>query len=127
MFIFRKKKQDKDSNKENRGSSRINNLLRIQYQLGTDTLYPNCRSKDVSDTGIRFDLFQRLEVGASLKLGIYLQDHAEPVLVFGKVAWVKETPEAEYPFEAGIKFDLMAPTVSSKIKEHIHHISISKI
>ena len=113
--------------KEHRKSFRINNLLRIEYQLGSDTKHPNCRSEDISDTGIRFDLYQKLEVGVSLKLWIFLQDLAEPVLAFGKVAWIKETPGKEYPFEAGIEFSLMDLTSSSKIKNHIHHISIEEV
>jgi len=113
--------------KECRKSSRVKDFLRIQYQLGSEIMHSNCRSKDISDIGIQMDLYQKLQVGVSLKLGIYLQDLAEPVLVFGKVAWIKETPGKEYPFEAGIEFSLIGSPSFSKIKGHIQHISIFEL
>lgn len=109
-----------------RRHERISILLRINYEAGNDIPRYNCYSKDISEGGVRFGLYQKLQVATPLKLQIYLQDPLEPVLAFGRVAWIKETPGKEYPFEVGIKFDEFCAPAISKIKDHIQSILIEK-
>ena len=105
---------------------RISILLRINYEAPHDIPRYNCYSKDISEGGVRFGLYQKLQVATPLKLQIYLQDPSEPVLALGKVAWLKETFGKEYPFEVGIQFDeLCSPTIA-KIKDHIKSILIER-
>jgi len=127
MRIFQRKKPVEDKKtEERRRYSRISNSLRINYQIANEDLRSTCRSADISEGGIRFSLYQKLEIGTTLKLGIYLQGSTEPVLAIGTVVWTKETPGKEYPFEAGIEFNVFDPSLRSKIQNHIQGISIQK-
>jgi c-di-GMP-binding flagellar brake protein YcgR len=127
MRLFRwKKTVSEKEKKQRRRHERISILLRLNYEAANGILRYNCCSKDISEGGVRFGLYQRLESGTALKLQIYLQDSAEPVLTFGKVAWMKETPGREYPYEVGIKFDEFYVPAISKIKNHIQSIFIEK-
>lgn len=109
-----------------RKHERVSILLRINYEAAGDIPRYNCYSKDISEGGVRFGLYQKLEVATPLKLHIYLHDSLEPVLAFGKVAWVKEACGREYPFEVGIEFDEFYAPAISKIKNHIQSILIEK-
>lgn len=109
-----------------RRHERISILLRINYEAPNDIPRYNCFSKDISEGGVRFGLYQKLVVATPLKLQIYLRDSMEPVFTFGKVAWMRETPGSEYPFEVGIKFDEMCVPAIVKIKDHIQSILIER-
>ena len=112
--------------KESRKYPRVSNSLRVNYQVADGTLYRDCLTEDISDLGIRLNLFRQLEVGTTLKLSIYFQNVAQPTLVIGKVAWIKKTTGKEYPYEAGIEFTLFDPSFLPKIKNHIQSISKEK-
>jgi Tfp pilus assembly protein PilZ len=111
---------------QRRRHERISILLRINYEAVNDIPRYNCYSKDISEGGVRFGLYQKLKVVTPLKLQIYLRDPLEPVVTFGKVAWIKETAGKEYPFEVGIEFDAFCTPAISKIKDHIQSILIEK-
>jgi c-di-GMP-binding flagellar brake protein YcgR len=98
---------------------RVNSAVKINYQIGNDTPRVNCVSRDISEGGVRLSLYQHIKIGTTLKLGIYLQDTAEPEQVFGKLVWEKETPGKDYPFEAGIEFSLFDPVFRSRIHSYV--------
>ncbi len=124
MNLFRwQKKEKKDPRRRH---ERISILLKINYESPNGILRYNCSSKDVSEGGVCFGLFQKLEIETPLKLHILLQDSPETLFTFGKVAWIRETPGKEYPFQVGIKFDEFCGFAISKIKDHIQSISIEK-
>ena len=128
MGLFKRKKPVGDKeNKERRRYARISDSLKINYRLAADALRTNCRIADISEGGIRFNLYQKLEIGDTLKLEIHLKDSAEPLYAIGMVAWTRETFGKEYPFEAGIEFDVFSPYFRTEIKNHIQNISINKI
>ena len=122
MRLFKRKKP---AETERRRFIRITNYARINYQIGNEQARYSCRSADISESGIRFNLYQKLKVGTSLKLFIHFEDVAEPVCVFGKVAWIKEIRGREYPFEIGINFDFVTPSLQSKLKNLIQGESSS--
>ncbi|KPK98962.1 MAG: hypothetical protein AMJ95_01500 [Omnitrophica WOR_2 bacterium SM23_72] len=105
-----------------RRCDRISHSLKISYQIANDTLHVECRTKDISESGIRLNLYQKIEIGTVLKLGIYFQESVEPVWVIGKVVWLKATPRKEYPFEAGIEFTFLDSSSRSKFQNHIQDI-----
>lgn len=127
MSLFHwKKTVGQKGGERRRRHERISILLRINYEVSNQIPRYNCYSKDISEGGVRFGLYQNLEVATPLKLQIFLRDPLEPVLAFGRVAWMKETPGKEYPFEVGIKFDEFCTPAISKIKDHIQSILIEK-
>jgi Tfp pilus assembly protein PilZ len=117
MGFFKQKKPQ-----ESRQHSRIENSLRISYQIANDAMHADCLTTDISEGGIRLNLFKRLEVGTTIKLCIYFQDLAQPTYVIGKVAWIKKTPDKKYPYEAGIQFDFFDPAFSSQLQGHLQSL-----
>jgi len=113
MKIFRQKRQ----------YQRIEKFVRVNYQLTNESqIRIDCCSRDISERGIRFGLYQYLKVGTSLKLYIYLEDKPEFFCVMGKVVWIKEV-EGDYPYEVGVNFDFVTPSFRDKIIEIIKKIS----
>jgi len=128
MGLFNRKKPVKHrKNNERRRYGRISVSLKINYRLATDALRTNCRSTDISEGGIRFNLYQKLEIGDALKLEIHLKDSSEPLYAIGMVAWTRGTSGKEYPFEAGIEFNVFARSFLNEIKTHIQSITIDKM
>ena len=113
------KRPQPERKEERRRYPRINHSVRVSYQIGNNPLHPDCYTKDISEGGIRLNLYQKLANGTSVKLYIYFQDAKEPVLLLGKVVWTKETPGRDYPFETGIEFDFIDSSLRSKIQSCI--------
>ena len=63
--------------KRKRKFVRISKPFYINYQIANEVLRPGYLSKDISEWGIRFSLYQELQIGTSLKLYIYLEDCVE--------------------------------------------------
>ncbi len=123
MGLFRWKKTAKD---RRRRHERVSVLLRINYEVGNDTPRYNCGSMDISEGGVCFGLYQKLAIGTSLKIQVYLHDSTESVLLIGSVTWIKETTGKKYPYEVGIKFDECSAPSVSRIKDHIQSVLIEK-
>jgi len=121
LFFWRK-----TEGRERRRHPRIRVFLKIDYQITDGIPRLNCASRDISEGGIRFGLFQRIEPGTPLKLKIYLEDTAEPVEVVGKVTWAQETQGKDFPFEVGIAFDPRSSSPIGKIKNFIQNISVER-
>lgn len=122
IFFWRKK----GAKGERRRHPRVRVFLKIDYQITDEIPRLNCASRDISEGGIRFGLFQRIELGTPLKLKIYLEDTAEPAEVVGKVTWAKETPGQDFPYEVGIAFEPHASSPIAKIKNFIQNISVER-
>lgn len=125
LFPWKKTTNRKGAGQRRR-HERIGILLRINYEVGDDIPRYNCFSKDISEGGVRFGLYQKLETLTPLKLQIYLDDSPEPVSAFGKIAWIRETPGKEHPLEVGIEFDEFCIPVISKIISRIKNILIER-
>ncbi|MFH1458012.1 MAG: PilZ domain-containing protein [Candidatus Omnitrophota bacterium] len=104
---------------ERRKYPRVADCLNIDYKLANDIPHSYCVTRDISEGGVRLNLYQRMKIGTVLKLGIDLKDFTEPAWVIGKVVWAKETPGREYPYEAGIEFSFLANSFRSRIQNHI--------
>lgn len=125
-LFFWRKAEGRARGRERRRHPRIRVFLKIDYQITDEIPRLNCASKDISEGGIRFGLFQKIEPGTPLKLKIYLEDTTEPVEVVGKVTWAKETPSQDFPFEVGIAFDSFSSSPIAKIKNFIQNISVER-
>lgn len=127
MGLFHWKKTEGRKNNDRRcRHHRIYILLRINYQAANGVSRYNCNTKDISEGGVCFGLYQPLEIGMALKIQIYPQNSTESIVLLGSVAWIKETPGKEYPYEVGIKFDEFCGPAISRIKDQIQSISIEK-
>ncbi|OGX18967.1 MAG: hypothetical protein A3K83_04795 [Omnitrophica WOR_2 bacterium RBG_13_44_8b] len=108
---------------ERRRYPRVNDILRISYQIGNDDLRYNCSSRDISEGGIRLNLYENIKTGTAIKLGIHLEDVAQPCWTIARIVWIKGTPGRDYPFEAGIEFSVLAPDFRASIHNHIQSIT----
>ncbi len=121
MGLFhRQKPSGGKGGEERRRYPRSAAALRINYQIGNEpAVHYNCVVRDISEGGIRLSLYQRVARGSSVRLQIYLPDAQEPTLVFGKVVWERETSDKEYPYDAGIEFNLFDPAFRLRIQKYI--------
>lgn len=110
---------------EKRHSVRVSKSLVVGYQRLLEFLKTSTHSLDISEGGIRLSVCQRMEPGYVLKLWIDLDDaHTlKPIEAVGEVVWLKETNNAKFPFEIGIKFIQISSDDCKKLSEHIRKIS----
>ncbi|MFH0827025.1 MAG: PilZ domain-containing protein [Candidatus Omnitrophota bacterium] len=120
MGLFRP--PSSESKEERRRYLRIKHFIRVNYQIGNDTLRSDCRTTDISEGGIRLNLYQKLTAGTTLKLYIYFQGAMEPILILGKVVSIRYTPDKDYPLDAGIEFDFLDSSSRPRIKNLIRSI-----
>lgn len=125
LFFWRKGKVDKVK-KERRRHPRIRLFVKVDYQISDEVSQLNCTSRDISEGGLRFGLFQKIEPGTRLKLKVYLTDKKEPLELLGKAVWTKETPGKDYPYEAGIAFDSLSSVSLTRVKDLVDNIAIEK-
>ena len=59
LFFWRKQ----GAGKERRRHPRVRVFLKIDYQITDEIPRLNCASRDISEGGIRFGLFQKIEPG----------------------------------------------------------------
>ena len=108
--------------RDKRRFPRVSDILRINYQLGDDNLHFNCSSRDISEGGIRLNLFENIKIGTSIKLGIYLEDAAPPRWTIARVVWTKVSPGRDYPYEAGVEFSGPDSIFRTSIRDHIESL-----
>ncbi len=87
--------------------------------MGSGPPHVDCVTRDISEVGMRLNLYQRIKAGTTLKFGIYMKDAPEPDFVFGKLVWERETPGRQYPYEAGVEFSLFDPSFRSKVHTYV--------
>jgi len=84
----------------------------VRYSAFMDVLYKpasthapifRCRSRDVSQGGLRLYGDQDIGMGQMLELELKIPGDSSPVSAVGKVVWSKKT--RAYCYEAGIQFE----------------------
>jgi hypothetical protein len=121
MFLFKRRRPE-----ERRQYPRINDASEVKYQLSNEPMRPECRAKDISEAGVRFGLYPRLEPGTTLRLGLFLRDLVGPTLILGRVAWIRETSGQGGLYEAGVAFEGLSDSLRAKIQGHIQALSASR-
>jgi len=104
---------------EHRQYIRINRSLVVSYRLINQLIGIGILSKNVSGGGICLPVFQRLEPHAILELDIHLSDSVKLAKIIGEVIWIRERDDVQFPFEIGIKFIKINPSVRDKISDFI--------
>ena len=79
----------------------------------------NYFSKNISEEGMCLFTNSKLEIGKTLKLGIYLPEEKSPLIVSGTVVRRHETDDPEHPFLLGIEFVDIDDSLKAKISNHI--------
>ena len=85
-----------------RRSTRFNCAVRVESKEGS--AFDQTATIDISKGGIGFLSHQRIPVNKKIAIEIDLDDQKDPVLVMGKVRWVRHLANSEL-FRIGLVFD----------------------
>src|SRR5512136_703709 len=106
---------------EKRKFSRIPLNVKVKYDVleGSPRKTEETRSKNVSAGGICLTIPEKIDIGALLRLKLYLQGEDDFIIVSGEVVWVKEfsiNHTSDYKaFDCGIEFFDVGPQDQEKI------------
>lgn len=107
---------------ERRMFERIEAPMKIRYEIvETPADAKTTRSKDISGTGIKLALDEKLDSGTALKLSVYMSPQASKVVIFyGEVIWhrkVEVSTDSRFMnyYETGIRFSKADPIIIGKI------------
>jgi c-di-GMP-binding flagellar brake protein YcgR len=112
---------------ERRQHIRISKFLTISYEVLDQFIKGGSRSKNISGGGLCMPLIQRLKPGTLLKLEIRLVEFSKPIVATGKVIWLSEKREAQFPFIGGVEFVKIDLGDLNRIRRHIAKESQSDI
>ncbi|MBU4311745.1 MAG: PilZ domain-containing protein [Candidatus Omnitrophica bacterium] len=76
-------------------------------------------SKNVSETGVLFTVYERLAKGTRLDMQIQTPFDSLPIFAKGEVVWIKEFEEHRKIFEAGVNFIELNPEDRKRLKLYI--------
>ena len=102
---------------EKRQFTRIKDTIKITYRTPKGYLQTESSSIDISEGGIRFPVFHKLDLGSPIELTIFLPNNP-PIIVNGTVMWIREKVDGEFRFVVGVKFVEDAPR-RQKIFQHL--------
>ncbi|MBN2483278.1 MAG: PilZ domain-containing protein [Candidatus Omnitrophica bacterium] len=83
---------------------RVKDSVQVKYRVLSGIVQTDSYCVDISEGGLRLPVFQKLERGALVEISVYLSKTEEPVVITGKVMWIKEEKRADYRFVAGVQF-----------------------
>jgi c-di-GMP-binding flagellar brake protein YcgR len=89
---------------ERRQYIRIKRSVVVSYRIVKQFLGSGSRTKDICAGGICLPVFQMLEPHTILDLEISLPDSINPIKATAEIVWVGKREDAQFPFEAGMKF-----------------------
>ena len=95
---------------ERRQHIRLNKSFEVSYRISNQLIQFSSRSVDISIGGICLSAPQRLEPGTVFQLELRPTGVKKSIAATGKVMWLKERNDAQFPFEIGIKFIRIAPS-----------------
>jgi c-di-GMP-binding flagellar brake protein YcgR len=104
---------------ERRKFIRINESLKVRYQVLRSFRLVTSHSKDFSEGGIRLPVIQRLQPGMVLEIEIYFPQYQKPAVATGEVVWIREIEDLKFPFVVGIKFINIDAASLNKIRNYI--------
>lgn len=105
--------------KERRKSFRLQDALPV-FRCSPEYLFTaNFLTQDISQDGICLFTKNRLEIGETVKLGIYIPEEKIPIMAKGKVLRRNETDNPEYPYLVAIEFEEIEDQARQRILKHI--------
>jgi len=108
---------------EKRKFVRIDWPIVVQYKaLEEPCTEDQIVSKDISEGGISFIVYERLPKWTRLDMQIQVPFDSMPIFVKGKVVWVKKVTGAPTKaFEAGVIFSEVDPKDQKRLKTYIEN------
>jgi c-di-GMP-binding flagellar brake protein YcgR len=113
---------------ERRGSERLNVSLEVKYFINGKTA--NVKSMDISASGIRLTLDEKMERGTILRLEIKMPGQNRIIKASGEIVWSKEAAEegkaTKRLFNTGIKFLKLGKNDEKKLFDFIYSVKPQK-
>lgn len=108
---------------ENRKFVRIEWPVVIKYKtIEEPRTQDQIVGKDISESGARFIIYERLIKGTKLDLQLEVPFDPMPILAKGEVAWIKKIGgENSKTFEAGVLFKCASPNDQKRLKMYIEN------
>jgi len=110
---------------ERRVFERIGAPMKIKYEVLKEAPRTDLAAvKDISGTGIRLSLLEKLDDGTNLKLLLEMPDGKEKaVTVYGKVVWARKVEitgndKSSGYYETGIEFTRADPVAMGRFFKH---------
>lgn len=105
--------------RERRKSFRLEDTLTVvrcspQYLLETNSL-----TQDISQDGICIFTKDKMEIGQTVKLGIYVPEEKLPIVAQAKVLRRNETDNPKFPYIIALEFSRIDQEARQRILKHI--------
>lgn len=109
---------------EKRKFIRIEAPIVVTYKIGNKTaLTKKTITKDFSEGGIRFPLYEKIAIGTLIELHIETPFDTIPISAVGQVVWVKalNTEEGREVYDVGVKFTQMQSFDQKRMAQTTKH------
>ncbi len=108
---------------EKRRFVRIDWPIVIQYMtLEEPHTVDQIVGKDISENGVRFNVYERLAKGIGLDMQIQTPFDSLPIFTKGKVVWIKKVGgEQVKTFEVGVEFVEINPEDQKRLRTYIQN------
>ena len=115
--------------KDRRGAERLNITFEVRYFTNGKGL--NAKSMDVSTSGIRLVLDEKIAKGTPVRLELKIPDQAKPVKARGEIVWSDEAKDAEKTspkrlFNTGLKFYALQKADEKRLFDFIDSLQSRK-
>ncbi len=105
--------------KERRKSFRLKDALPVFRCSPEYLLESNALTQDISQDGICLFTKQKIEIGETLKIGIYVPEEKSPIMAEGRVLRRNQTDNPEFPYMVALEFINIDKKDSERILKHI--------
>ena len=115
------RKRNRHTTKERRKEVRLEESLSVIRCPSKFLLENNCLSRDISEDGICLLSQRKIDIGETIKLGIYVPELKNPVIAVGQVMRRNSSDNIDFPFILGIKFIKISPSAYEQIRNHVRY------
>lgn len=105
--------------RERRKFFRLKDSLAVFRCSAEYLLETNALTQDISQEGICLFVKQKIEIGETLKLGIYVPEEKTPIMAEAKVLRRNETDNPEFPYLVALEFSSIDEQSRQRILKHI--------
>lgn len=105
--------------RERRRSFRLKDALSVFRCTPEYLLEANFLTQDISQDGICLFTKNKIEIGTTLRLGIYVSEEKVPIVAEGRVLRRNETDNPQFPYMVALEFTNIDQLSRQRILKHI--------
>jgi PilZ domain. len=115
---------------ERRSHKRFGKELHVEYRLEKKPHLINARTIDLSKTGVKLLLDEKLPKGAILDLKVHIPEKRRTIEVEGEVIWTddadKKDPSGKRFFFSGLKFIALKEPSGTHFSDYLNHLDSNR-